>query len=193
MALVRDGRREESDELTPCRTPMALRRHRSWWSKGNDKSPPSSRAVPLSGVVVVRVKEAKCDWGVYIVQGDGLVYLFHAHVDFSIFLIVEDIRCQLASSILIATPEGIGPLNPPLQLRMARGKKKASRIRSPPPPSHKLCIYCQVHKVVRTFAKHQKACKRIWQTDHEAHGVNRTIGNDKGHGNETLAEMVNMS
>jgi hypothetical protein len=99
------------------------------------------------------------------------------------------------SNVELDASQGIGPRNHQLrrQLRMARGKKKASHNRPPPPPSHKFCIYCQVHKVVRTFAKHQKACKRIWQMDHEAHGVNRTIGNDKGHGNETLAEMVNMS
>lgn len=79
---------------------------------------------------------------------------------------------------------------------MARGKKKASHNRPPPPPSHKFCIYCQVHKVVRTFAKHQKACKRIWQMDHEARGVNRNLGsntNNEGHRNETLDEMVNIS
>jgi hypothetical protein len=73
---------------------------------------------------------------------------------------------------------------------MARGKKKASHNLVPPiPPSHKYCTYCQVHQVVRAFAKHQKACKRIWQMDREAGGVNR---NDKGHRNETLDEMVNI-
>jgi hypothetical protein len=77
---------------------------------------------------------------------------------------------------------------------MGRGKKKASNnLVPPPPPSHKLCTYCQVHQVVRGFSKHQKACKRIWQMDrerHEACGVNRA---DKGHRNETLDEMVNIS
>jgi hypothetical protein len=73
---------------------------------------------------------------------------------------------------------------------MARGKKKASHnLAPPPPPSHKFCIYCQVHQVVRAFAKHQKACKRIWQMDHEACGVNRTVDRDR---NETLDEMVNI-
>jgi hypothetical protein len=75
---------------------------------------------------------------------------------------------------------------------MGRGKKKISHNRAPPPPpSHKLCTYCQVHQVVRAFAKHQKACKRIWHMDHEASGVNRTDGNDKGHRNVILDEMVN--
>jgi hypothetical protein len=75
---------------------------------------------------------------------------------------------------------------------MSRGKKKASHYRAPPPPpSHKFCTYCQVHQVVQTFAKHQKACKRIWQMDHEARGVNRTMGNDLNDENETLDEMVN--
>jgi hypothetical protein len=76
---------------------------------------------------------------------------------------------------------------------MARGKKKASHnLVPPPPPSHKFCTYCQVHQVVRAFAKHQKACKRIWEMDREAAGVNRTVGNDKGHGNEALNEMVDI-
>ena len=59
---------------------------------------------------------------------------------------------------------------------MSRGKKKASHHHAPPPPlSHKFCTYCQVHRIAQTFAKHQKACKRIWQIDREARGVNRTI------------------
>ena len=64
---------------------------------------------------------------------------------------------------------------------MPHGKKKPAHYRAPPPPpTHKFCTYCQVHQLVRTFAKHQKACKRIWQVDHEARGVNRTmpVGND---------------
>ena len=77
---------------------------------------------------------------------------------------------------------------------MARGKKKASHNHVPPPPLHKFCTYCQVHQVVWAFAKHQRAYKRIWQMDHEACGVNRTVGNNKGHcdRNETLDEMVNI-
>ena len=78
---------------------------------------------------------------------------------------------------------------------MARGKKKASHNRVPPPPPlHKFCTNCQVHQVVRAFAKHQRACKGIWQMDCEACGVNRTVGNNKGHRdrNETLDEMVNI-
>jgi hypothetical protein len=76
---------------------------------------------------------------------------------------------------------------------MARGKKKASHNRvPPPPPSHKLCTYCQVHQVARAFAKHQKACKRIWQMDREACGVNRTMGNGHRDRNEILDEMVNI-
>jgi hypothetical protein len=84
---------------------------------------------------------------------------------------------------------------------MGRGKKKASshKLVPPPPPSHKLCIYCQVHKPAQTFAQHRKACKRIWEMDHEASGVNKTLGNDsdKGHTasgrNVILDEMVNIS
>ncbi len=81
---------------------------------------------------------------------------------------------------------------------MARGKKKASHHHAaPPPPSHKFCMYCQVHQIVQTFAKHQKACKRIWRMDHEARGVNRTIENhrnDRKERNRTPDdEMVNAS
>ena len=71
---------------------------------------------------------------------------------------------------------------------MPRGKKKASHsCAPPPPPSHKFCTYCQVHQVVRTFAKHQRACKRIWQMDREPRGVNRTMGNS-----ETLQHVDEM-
>ena len=79
-------------------------------------------------------------------------------------------------------------------LHMSRGKKKASHsLAPPPPPSHKLCTYCQVHQVMRSFARHQKACKRIWQMDREARGVNRPMGTNL---NKTLPvplvnEMVN--
>ncbi|KAF8800476.1 hypothetical protein BYT27DRAFT_7262875 [Phlegmacium glaucopus] len=75
---------------------------------------------------------------------------------------------------------------------MSRGKKKAShRHAPPPPPSHKFCTYCQVHKVACTFSKHQKACKRIWQMDHEARGMNRTMGNNlNDKRNETPNEMI---
>src|SRR6266498_1587137 len=106
---------------------------------------------------------------------------------------------QRAPRIRSSTQNDIGPLGHPIFCRtksMPRGKKKPSHNRTPlAPPSHKFCTYCRVHQVVRTFAKHQKACKRIWQMDHEARGVDRTIRNNTGQRNETpnLDEMVNIS
>lgn len=80
---------------------------------------------------------------------------------------------------------------------MSRGKKKkASHPCAPPPASHKFCTYCQVHRISRAFAKHQKACKRIWQIDHEARGVKQTLGpssNNERQRNENLRGMVNTS
>ncbi|PPQ87069.1 hypothetical protein CVT25_000049 [Psilocybe cyanescens] len=79
---------------------------------------------------------------------------------------------------------------------MSRGKKKAAHHLAPPPPvSHKFCTYCQVHRVARSFSKHQKACKQIWQIDHEARGVNRTLGTSssgENHKNEAEDEIAMM-